>query len=289
MAVIKKTRLEEDRDDETLARIDKDSKGSRDISGTMSKLVDSANKVEWEDIPDIEIPPMAVEFIGEQGTGKTHCGLSFPEPALCDTEGKGWVVLKKYGNKRWHRARTFGDVIDFVNTVLNDDKIKTAVFDSSKDIVDMAERFVLKELDRETLYSTKGAVMYSHVYGKIDWIIQTLRMAGKNVIFTSRLKDEYVNDSRTGNQVTDGYKKAGYQVDLQIRFTTKIEWQGEKHIVIQPVGKVIKNGFIRRGTYAPYIVDATFEGICEHLLEPNKDVDKYMAKLLKDLGFESEK
>lgn len=283
---VKRKQLDVDRDDATLDRIGKDERGSKDISGTMSKLVETADKVAWEELPDTEIPPMAIEFIGEQGSGKTHGGLSFPEPALCDTEGKGWVVLKKYGNKRWFRARSFGDVIDFVNTVLNDDSIKTAVFDSSKDIVDMAERFVLKELGKETLWSTKGAVLYSHVYGKIDWIIQTLRMAGKNVVFTSRLKDEYIDDKRTGGQVIDGYKKAGYQVDIQIQFTTKIVWDDEKHIVIRPVGKVIKDGFIRRGTYKPYLLEATFDSICENLLEPENDVDKYMAKLLKELGLD---
>lgn len=283
MAVKKTKKLDEDRDDDALERLGKE-KGGKDISATMSKLVDTADKVEWEEIPELDIPPMAVEFIGEQGSGKTHCGLSFPEPALCDTEGKGWVVLKKFGNNRWFRARTFGDVLDFVNTILNDDSIKTAVFDSSRDIVDMAERFVLKELGRDTLFSTKGAVLYSHVYGKIDWIIQTLRMAGKNVVFTSRLKDEYIDDRRTGNQITDGYKKAGYQVDLQIRFTTRIKWNDETHVVIQPVGYVLKDGFIRRGVYAPYIEDATFDGICENLLEPIESTDKYMTKFLKDLG-----
>lgn len=283
MAVKRKARIDEDRDSDALERLGGE-KGKRDISATMSKLVEGADNVEWEDIPDLEVPPMAVEFVGEQGTGKTHCGLSFPEPALCDTEGKGWVVLKKFGNKRWFRARTFGDVLDFVNTVLNDDKIKTAVFDSSRDIVDMAERFVLKELGRDTLYSTKGAVMYSHVYGKMDWIIQTLRMAGKNVIFTSRLKDEYVNDTRTGNQITDGYKKARYQVDLVIRFTTRIRWNDETHVVIQPVGHVLKDGFIRRGTYTPYIKEATYDDICKNLLEPVDSVDKYMNGFLKDLG-----
>lgn len=283
MVVKRKARIDEDRDSDALERLGGE-KGKRDISATMSKLVEGANDVEWEELPDLDIPPMAVEFVGEQGTGKTHCGLSFPEPALCDTEGKGWVVLKKFGNKRWFRARTFGDVLDFVNTVLNDDKIKTAVFDSSRDIVDMAERFVLKELGRDTLYSTKGAVMYSHVYGKMDWIIQTLRMAGKNVIFTSRLKDEYVNDSRTGNQITDGYKKARYQVDLVIRFTTRIRWNDETHIVIQPVGNVLKDGFIRRGKYTPYIEEATYDDICKNLMESIDDVDKYMTKFLKDLG-----
>lgn len=283
MAVIKKKRLDEDRDNDALERIGSQ-KGKKDISATMSTLVDSADSVEWEELPDLDIPPIAVEFSGEKGIGKTHCGLTFPEPALCDTEGKGWVVLKKFGNKRWFRARTFGDVIDFVHTVLNDDTIQTAVFDSSRDIVDMAERFVLKELGRETLYSTKGAVMYSHVYGKIDWIIQTLRMAGKNVVFTSRLKDEYVNDKRTGRQIIDGYKKAGYQVDVQIRFTTLIRWKDETYVVIQPVGDVIKDGFIRRGTYAPFIKDATYEDICEKLLEPVDSVDKYMDGFLKDLG-----
>ena len=280
---VKRKRLDEDRDDDALERIGS-SKGKKDISATMSQLVETANEVEWEELPDIKIPSMAVEFSGEQGTGKSHCGLTFPEPALCDTEGKGWVVLKKFGNKRWFRARTFGDVLDFVNTVLNDDSIKTAVFDSSRDIVDMAERFVLKELGRDTLYSTKGAVMYSHVYGKIDWIIQTLRMAGKNVVFTSRLKDEYVNDKRTGGKIIDGYKKAGYQVDIQIMFTTRIRWNDETHIVIQPVGSVIKDGFIRRGQYAPFVKEATYDDICKELLEPIDSVDKYMNAFLKDLG-----
>lgn len=284
MAIKRNTRIDEDRDSEALERLGSAGKANKDINENMAKMVETARTVEWDEIPDLKIPPMAVELCGGHGDGKTHAALSFPSPALCDTEGKGWVVLKKFGNDRWFRARTFGDVLDFVNTVLNNDEIETAVFDSSRDIVDMAERFVLKELGKNTLYSTKGAVLYSHVYGKIDWIIQTLRMAGKNVIFTSRLKDEYINDSRTGRQITDGYKKAGYQVDLQIRFTTMIEWDGSKHIVIKPVAKIAKDGFIRKGTYKPYLKEATYDSICEHLLEPTEKIDKYMDGFLKDLG-----
>lgn len=259
------------------------SKKKKDPKEEMGRFVDSGQMVQWDEIPDIKNPAFACELVGEQGTGKTHVGGTFPKPALLDTEGKGWVVWKKLGHKTYFRAHSFDDVINFCHTVLNDPEIETAVFDSSRDLVDMSERFTLQELGRDTLYSTKGAVLYSHVYGKLDWIVQTLRNANKNVVFTSRLKDEYINDKKTGGQIPDGYKKAIYQFDIVIRFTTLVKWDDEMEVVVQPVGKVVKDGFIRRGQYKPYLKDCTYQSIIDNLLEPIDDVDKYMKKFMKEL------
>ena len=236
--------------------------------------------MEWYDPKELKVPILCVEYFGGEATGKTYNGLTFPKPALLDTEGKGIVVARQLGIDKVTKAESFFDVIDFVNTVINDPEIETAVFDSSRDIVDMAEALTLEQLEKSGLYSSAGAVLYTHVYQKMDWIVQTLRAHNKNCVFTSRVKDEYKNNVRTGKQIRDGYKKAPYQFDVVIELTTLIEWDDEVYVLIEPVAKVYKNGFVRKGSSKPYLEVADYKTLVKEVFKP-VDREKYMAEFLK--------
>lgn len=255
-------------------------KKSRDEKKFLKALIDQAEEVKWEEPDENEIPILCVEFFGGEATGKTYNALTFPKPALLDTEGKGKVVAGQLGIKKVFRAKSFYDVIDFVNACITDPEIETAVFDSSRDLVDMAESLTLAQLDKSGLYSSAGAVLYTHVNQKMDWIVQTLREHGINCVFTSRMKDEYKQNTRTGKQIRDGYKKAPYQFDIVIELTNMIEWDGEYHLTIEPIARVYKNGFVRKGTTKPYLEIADYETLIKEIFEP-VNRDKYMEKFLK--------
>jgi len=268
-----------------LSKISPDARKVRNERNFMNQMLQTAETVEWNELPDAKIPILAVEIVGSEGTGKTHYALTFPDAALLDTEGKACNVMKKFDNPRWFKGNTFIDVVDFVNTVIRSPEIKTAVFDSSRDVVDMAEQFTLEQLEKTALFSQAGAVLYTHVNQKMDWIVQILRANGKNIVFTSRMKDEYRQNVRTGGLVRDGYKKAPYQFDLVLELTNTVEWQDSKAILIEPVVKVVKNGYVRRGRSKPYIASADYETIVKEIFEP-VDRDEYMAKFLKENGIQ---
>lgn len=237
--------------------------------------------------PEDDMVSLAVEYCGLQATGKTHNGGTFPSPVLFDTEDKGWKVWKKLGHSKdtYYQGDSFEDVIAMVKKVINDPSIKTVVMDSSQDIDGWAEQLACVQLQRDRLFSDGGAVLYSYKYEKMDWIIFTLRDAGKNLVFTSRMKDEYVMKKKTGKLIPAGYKKAAYKFDIVIELTDIVEWQGDIWILDRIIGKVLKNGFVWKEHSVPYISDMTYEGI-QKLMEPQEDVFKYMTGFLKEVGAE---
>ncbi len=225
----------------------------------------------WTPLPDAEIPPLAVEIVGLQGSGKTHMAMTFPKPALCDTEQKGWMVAKKFNNPRYLRASDWGDVVRFFFHCIDDPEVQTLVFDSSRDLRDWAELWVLKETGKKSLYSAQpGAarVQYSMVYQKLDYIIHETRNKGKNVVFTSRMKDEYIGDEKTGRLIRDGYNKAPYQFDVIIFLTRGVYHSKRGHIFKRRIfGEVHKIGTLHYNRWPPYLVDCSYDGIVEELLK----------------------
>lgn len=267
-----------------LKKVDGTARKKRDESDFLDKVYGLAPQVEWEELPELQVPKMVVEICGAEGSGKTHAACTFPKPALLDTEGKAWVIMKKFGHAKWAKANNFEDVISFVKTVVNDPEIETAIFDSSRDVVDMAERYALEQLGKETLFSqTGGQVLYTHVYQKMDWLITTLRRAGKNVVFTSRMKEEYKNNSRTGRMIRDGYKKSPYQVDVVIELRSEIEWGGEIYPLMTDVARVTKNGYVKKSQKKPYIKDACYDTIVKDIFETVPDQTAYIEEFKKSL------
>lgn len=270
--------------------IPKNIKTLRNEKKFLAELSDKIPETEWEEMPDLEVPIIALEVCSLQGLGKTHLAGTFPKPALFDTEGKGYIVWKKLGHEHLVRGETFEDVVAFVNAVVNNPEIETAVFDCSKDVDEMAEIFTCEQLGRDMLYSQGGAVMYSHKNDKMDWIVQTLRNAGKNIVFTSRMKDEYKKNTRTGKLVRDGYKKAPYQFDIVIELTETLKWNDDIWILDEVIGSVLKNGFIRRGRhFKPYLPNVSYDTIIAELVNPKRageTKEMYMKRVFKQLHIE---
>jgi hypothetical protein len=81
-----------------------------------------------------------------------------------------------------------------------------------------------------------------HHYGPVnreyDDLIQAALYSDKNVIFLDKLKDEYVKDEFTGNQVRSGFKNLAYRTQLHIRTEKDKNTKDRKGRVVEGRGFV---------------------------------------------------
>jgi hypothetical protein len=235
--------------------------------------------------PDVVV----VDIAGREGSGKTHMALTSTKPAICDTERKAFRILDKgIGNASKHFSPSdWNDVVAFTEHVLKDSEVETVVFDTLKELEEMAHRDTLEELSRDrgkkvdSLYSRDaGAVQYKYVNERIENLIKRLRVVGKSVIFTSRMKDEYVDNQKTGRLIRDGWNKMPYYADFCVQAVETIP--GVHIDTLKPgvmIWKVMKNGSIVRGLYRPYIVAKDFQDLLQQLRTTEADVEKYLETL----------
>jgi len=234
----------------------------------------------WTEVPEFEVPELAVELMGEPSCGKTHTSGTFPYPAICDTEKKGWMVWGKLGLKKYFHASYWEEVISFWEHIMEntltskqqleegndidpDITVDTIVFDSSRDIREWAELYTKGVTGKKSLYSNAaGPVQYNMVYAKLDTIIQTTRKSGRNVVFTSRLKDQYVKNETTGALIRDGYKKAPYQFDVILRLQLGVYNSKGRQLYPRKIfGRVEKIGWLHASSW-PYYLIGNGKGLC---------------------------
>lgn len=220
----------------------------------------------------------AVELAGLQGAGKTHTALSFPFPALLDTELKAITPLDHgVGNPdRVAIAHSWDDVVNFLSFAIGDDGVQTLIFDSSRDIYEMATAATLIELKKKSLYIPgEGAILYAHVHRKMNSLVEACRQAKKYCVFTARVKDEYVGGNTTGRMVRDGWNKTPYKVDIMLQAVSATKGIPERMIPPEyQLWRVVKNSQVRKGQTKPFLVNPLFEDI-ETLAEPCLDREAY--------------
>ncbi len=202
-----------------------------------------------------------IEIVGEPSVGKTHMALGFPEPFLidCGPRGEGEVVIKKFYDdidSRYVVARTWKDVVEGVNLAIRGKK-KTIIFDLSEYLVTLAGREWCRVNGKKSIFPI---VNYQHVYRMVDDIINLCISNGINVVMISGLKDNYVDDKKTGRREHAGYKKLTYQCD--IRILLELVKEGDKWI---RRGRVVKNRFVDRCSeeFKEYLPSCDYEGIKE--------------------------
>jgi len=217
--------------------------------------------------------PFSIEVAGEPDVGKTHFACTFPKPLVIDTEGKAWIVLKKFGHKYWKKVKTFDDIRQAVYWGIDSPEIETIVIDSGADLRELAAREYMEEHGIEQIYPL---VLWARVDDKIDELVRAIKDADKYLVVTARMKDEYLGEQKTGRRVRDGYKKFPWDLSMGIiiRFgledpkTKKVLWPKHRF------GIVTKNNFYGadpktgRTFQKPVLFDVSFEGVCEELLKP---------------------
>lgn len=197
--------------------------------------------------------PLLVELIGEEGTGKTHTGLLFPNPILldCTVQGEGLVIAMKACLVDF-KAR-YMHIKDYKDLMSIPDGFSTYIFDTSKDVVRL---FSDKWCDKHKCEKVYPPAAYGQVYDMIDEIIKYIMNKPANVVMTSVLRDEYVNDKKTGVRERDGYNRLSFESWLRfyidIRDKTRIY-------------KVVKNRFVDKTSdlFVDEITEFSFDKIIE--------------------------
>jgi hypothetical protein len=193
---------------------------------------------------DIEKLKQVVIVYSEEGAGKTHWSMaSSPSPHYTiDTEGGhnlltaakvdpdqlAVTIRDQSGEKpsqQWF-SPAFGLWIQLENAVdilLGDDvEPGTVNLDSASDILAMA----VAEMNIEWERGEKAfpPMMYGQVYGLISTVIHNLR-SKHHVVMTARVKDEYLNNERTGRLKLDLWRNGIYLADhvIRINLTDNLE------------------------------------------------------------------
>ena len=197
--------------------------------------------------------PLLIELIGEEGTGKTHTGLSFPNPVLldCTEQGEGQLIAMKLFPNEFDKR--YKHIIDWHDLLSVPDGFATYVFDTSKDVVRlMSDRWCAK-YKKQKVYPPQA---YGQVYNMLDKLIRDIMHKPANVVMTSVFRDEYVDDKKTGIRERDGYKRLRFESWL--RFHIKIK--DNKRIYY-----VIKNRFVDKlsDDYVSEFEDFSFDKIVE--------------------------
>lgn len=117
--------------------------------------------------------------------------------------------------KEWERL-----IRDFEYAVRN---FRSVLLDTATEALDVRK---LAEYGRNTQIKS---LWYGPIYSDFRWMVKEARKHDANVLFVHRVKDEYVNDARTGNDVLDGWQKIVYEAQVYIEhgrdennFTTTI-------------------------------------------------------------------
>jgi len=232
--------------------------------------------------------PISVDIAGEKDMGKTHFAATFPPKCLfLDNELKAPIVLRKFKARGiehiWKKVKSFRDIREGVYWAIDSgDEIKTVVFDSGALLQKLAviewseEHGGKKPIVIDKITGTVSTYLYAQVYEKIDSLITLLKDNGKNIVVTSRMKDEWIMDKPTGRRVRDGFKHFPWdlQIGLIIRKGIK-DWNSTKVYFPEiKFAEVTKNNYwgvdLKRGItqQKPVLFDISYEGVVNELVKP---------------------
>jgi len=160
-----------------------------------------------------------VEIIGEPAVGKTHLSLTFPKPFLFDTTPKQEakpIALKVLGaeaQKRYSAVKSYPQLVEGLKIVLKREDVKTIIIDTGADLQGMCVEYEVERKGRERLLP----VEYGRIREMIDTdVTEAVVEAGKNLVMTAQMDDEYVNGQKTGRRVPKGYKRMAFQADIRL-------------------------------------------------------------------------
>ena len=197
--------------------------------------------------------PLLIEVIGEEGMGKTHTGLLFPNPILvdCTEHGEGKLIAMKQFPDEWERR--YKHLVDWRGLLDIPDGFSTYVFDTSKDLVRLMGNKWCAKYKKQKVYPPMA---YGEVHNMVDKLVRQVMGKPANVVMTSLFRDEYVNDKKTGIRERDGYKR--------LRFESWLRF----HIVIKDgkrIFRVIKNRFVDKlsDNFVSEFEDFSFDKLVE--------------------------
>lgn len=163
---------------------------------------------------------IVLEIISEAGVGKTDFCSKIPNVFLCDLTptGEGDIIFAKYHEPKYFEdyymmCSSFKDIEIAIRTLPSD--TKTFALDGSQYLIDMAESLWCSEQPkkREAALQREYGELYEMVRTRI---LYPLIRKPCNIVFTSVLKDTWVNDKRTGERERKGFNPFDVMRDIGI-------------------------------------------------------------------------
>jgi len=206
--------------------------------------------------------PLLIELIGEEGVGKTHTGLLFPNPILldCTEQGEGKIIAMKLFPDDWEKR--YKHIDDYKELLEIPDGFATYVLDTSKGLVKLMGDKWCAKYKKQRVYPPMA---YGEVHNMIDRLVRDIMSKQANVVMTSVFRDEYVDDKKTGIRERDGYKRLRFESWLRLHIRiVKTEFQADKRVYT-----VIKNRFVDKlsDDFVSEIKDFSFNKLIEITFE----------------------
>lgn len=173
---------------------------------------------------------MSVE--GLTGTGKTEFALTAPGPIAffkfdlnCDSTLAKWAGQKeiyeiacrvpdpdigKADVQKEAEAIVKQFTADYVVALANR-AIRTVVWDTTSELYEVMSLATFGKISGNNKYS------YGALYRAFHRLVDAATESDTNLVMIHHLKDEYVNDQRTGKKRRDGYKKVDEACQLMVR------------------------------------------------------------------------
>lgn len=200
---------------------------------------------------------LKVTVYGESGVGKTHFALTFPDPAVIDTESGTDFFAGRFNFLVW-KTKSYADVLAAAEMIERGEvKCQTLVIDSITVINDVLREAGFRAAEARARRKGRGADdlnLTPRDWGNIKMRIRSLLTRLYNLpvhtVIVGWLKDEYQDrpdgtSVRVG-QTIDADKKILYQPDVILRL--EVDQQGRRWGVVEkdrsgifPVGKRIED------------------------------------------------
>jgi len=214
--------------------------------------------------------PLVIEIYGPEGIGKTYTGLSFPNPVMIDTEGRGRYICALLQKRTPYRVREWQDLREAAARILTEvPPPATVVIDSASDLEDMASL----QWARENGVSTVQRPDYSAVYRMIDSAINFWMRHGYHLVLLERVGPEYdpVSESYTGRMVPNRYGKVSAKPHVVLELQWGLMIEGIQVLSDRyPVAVVRKNVWLPMGATKPYLLRFTYPEVIRQLQQPWK-------------------
>lgn len=181
-------------------------------------------------------------YYGGPGSGKTYNAMHYPGPLfIVDTDNRSMIVydqvLRQHQDKMevfmtspktwedFHEAvdlfmSNVGEMGKSPQWVIDNQEVSksyfkpTIIIDSASSLIQLAQEFYMR---KEKVVSLVEAFQWTDVNRIIDERIFALRDTAANIVLTAQVKDEFIEEKRTGDKVIDCYKRLPYWCDVVIR------------------------------------------------------------------------
>jgi len=214
--------------------------------------------------------PLVIEIYGPEGIGKTYTGLSFPNPVMIDTEGRGRYICALLQKRAPYRVREWQDLRETASRILSEvPPPATVVIDSASDLQDMASL----QWARENGVSTAQRPNYSAVYRMIDAALDFWTDNGYHLVLLERVKQEYdpVAEGYTGRMVPNRYGRVSSKTHVVLELQWGLVLEGVQVLPDRyPVAVVRKNVWLPMGVTKPYLLRFSYPELIQQLQQPWK-------------------